>query len=87
MENHYESLAGLGVGNSDLVAFYIENDKPALRPVCLTGATPSLACEKLATVAALQPEDYASMDDAHLKFVEYGWADNLDVAKRKGVAP
>jgi len=87
MENHYQSLTTLGVGNSDLVAAYIENDKPALRTVCQTAAAPAVSCEKLATVAALQPADYAGMDDAHLKFVEYGWSDNLDAAKRKGVAP
>jgi len=87
MENHYQSLTTLGVGNADLVAFYIENDKPALTALCTNATAPAVSCEKLATVAALQPADYAGMDDAHLKFVEYGWSDNLDAAKRKGVAP
>ena len=87
MENHYQSLTTLGVANSDLVAAYIENDKPALRTLCVTASSPAVSCEKLATVAALQPADYAGMDDAHLKFVEYGWSDNLDAAKRKGVTP
>jgi len=87
MENHYQALVTLGVSNADLVAAYIENDKPALRTVCQTAAVPPVNCEKLATVAALEPEDYAGMNDAYLKFVEYGWSDNLAAAKRKGAAP
>jgi hypothetical protein len=87
MENHYQSLTTIGVGNADLVAAYIENDKPALTPVCRNAANPPVNCEKLATIAALEATDYAGMDDAHLKFVEYGWSDNLDAARRKGATP
>lgn len=86
MENHYQSLTTLGVGNADLVAAYIENDKPALVAACRSAATPPVNCEKLATLATLEAADFAGMDDAHLKFVEYGWSDNLDAAKRKGAA-
>jgi len=87
MENHYQSLTTLGVGNADLVAGYIENDKPALTAVCGNAAIPPVNCEKLATLAALEAADYAGMDDAHLRFVEYGWSDNLDAARRKGATP
>jgi len=87
MENHYQSLTTLGVSNADLVAAYIENDKPALTALCRKAVTPPVNCEKLATIATLDAEDYASMDDAHLSFVEYGWSDNLDAAKRKGATP
>lgn len=84
MENHYSSLAELGVGNADLVGAYIETEKAALAAVCKAGPNPPPVCEKLATVAALQPADYQGMDDAQLKFVEYGWSDGLEVARRKG---
>jgi hypothetical protein len=87
MENHYQSLTTLGVSNADLVAAYIENDRPGLTAVCRNATNPPLECEKLATVAALEAADYADMDDAHLKFVEYGWSDNLDAARRKGTTP
>jgi hypothetical protein len=55
--------------------------------VCRKATNPPLECEKLATVAALEAADYADLDDAHLKFVEYGWSDNLDAARRKGATP
>ena len=87
MENHYQSLTTLGVSNADLVAAYIENDKPALTAVCRNATNPPLECEKLATVATLEAADYADMDDAYLKFVEYGWSDNLEAARRKGATP
>lgn len=86
MENHYESLTTLGVSNADLVAAYIENEKPALTAMCRNATSPPIECEKLATMAALEAADYAGMDDAYLKFVEYGWSDNMDAAKRKGTA-
>jgi hypothetical protein len=86
MENHYQSLTTLGVGNADLVAAYIDNDKPALTAACKSATSPALSCQKLATLAALQATDYAAMDNAHLSFVEYGWSDNLEAARRKGAA-
>jgi hypothetical protein len=86
MENHYQSLLSLGAKNSDLVAQYINTDKAALATVCQSGANPPVNCERLATVAALADTDYQSMDDAHLKFVEYAWSDNIEAAKRKGAA-
>ncbi len=84
MENHHSSITGLGLPDADLVAAYIDTDKVALTSVCKTSARPPVNCERLATLAALDASDFQSMDANYLRFVEYGWAENLEAARRKG---
>jgi hypothetical protein len=84
MEDHHQSLVGLGMSNAELVAFAVDTDKAALQGACVHNAKPEIGCEKLATVAALKDPDYQSMDDTMLQFVEYGWTENLVAAQRKG---
>ena len=50
----------------------------------MVDTVPPVNCERLATLAALEPSDFQSMDANYLRFVEYGWAENLDAARRKG---
>jgi hypothetical protein len=84
MEDHHQSLVSLGMSNAELVAFAVDSDKPVLQSACVHNPRPAISCEQLATVAALEASDYQSMDDAQLRFIEYGWVDNLEAAQRKG---
>lgn len=85
-ESHLQSLTALGKTNAQLVAESVSSVRGALFTICKNAARPAVQCDKLANLAALQPAEIASMDDEHLRFVEYGWGDNLDLAKQKGPA-
>jgi hypothetical protein len=85
IEDHYTTLASGGVSRSEIVFQYLDSAKGQLHELCSI-ASPPVSCEKLAVLAALERADLEAMDDAHLRFVEVGWAKELEIAKRKGRA-
>ncbi|WP_375767343.1 hypothetical protein NR798_37545 [Archangium gephyra] len=81
IENHASGLISYGIPNADLVYEYINVEKASLGTLCKT-ANPTAACEKLAILAALKLTDLQAMTDTKLRFVEYGWSENIDAARR-----
>jgi hypothetical protein len=85
MEDHYEALASAGGPRSRVVFQYLKTARGQIHELCWT-ASPPVSCEKLAVLAALERADLDAMDDAHLRFVEVGFARALDAARRKARA-
>jgi hypothetical protein len=85
-EAHLQSLTGLGKSNTQLVAESVSSVRGGLVTVCKNAARPPTQCDKLANLTALQSTDFSEMDEAHLRFVEFGWSDNFEAAKLKGAA-
>ncbi|MFY0582279.1 hypothetical protein ACN28S_55585 [Cystobacter fuscus] len=79
IEAHASGLISYGIPKADLVYEYITVEKASVRTIC-KGAQPPVACEKLAILAALTPADLQSMNDAKLRFVEYGWSELFKAA-------
>jgi len=65
-------LTGLGKSNAQLVAESVSSVLGALFTICRDATRPAVQCDKLANLAALQPADFSTMDDEHLRFAEYG---------------
>ncbi|WP_437659791.1 hypothetical protein [Sorangium sp. So ce1182] len=83
IEDHYNALASAGLPRSDIVFQYVNTAKAGIRTVC-GGATPPVSCERLAVLAGLGTGDLRQMDDPHLRFIEFGFSQAMDAAKRRG---
>ncbi|OJH36467.1 hypothetical protein BON30_32395 [Cystobacter ferrugineus] len=79
LEAHASGLLSYGIPKADLVYESIAVEKASLRTICKS-AQPPVACEKLAILAALTLPDLQSMNDAKLRFVEYGWSELFKAA-------